>query len=107
MKKRRQFHCNECGAACEIYRKGKRHRVLICPNCGILATNPLPLLAAAAPSLIKGAVGIGKKALGAVGLMKKSTPTTTTDTPARQVITNRYDNLDKYNSKDKVELALR
>jgi len=39
-KKRRQFHCQHCTAPCEIYRKGKAHRVLVCPNCGVLATNP-------------------------------------------------------------------
>jgi len=105
MRKRRQFHCQECGSACEIYKKGKKHRVLVCPQCGILATNPLPLLAAAAPSLLKGAVGLGKKALGAIGLGKKETAAATT-TPSTTII-NKYDNLDKYNQKDKINLALR
>jgi len=56
-RKKRQFHCHECGSPTEIYKKGRGHRVLVCPRCGILATNPLPLLApllaAAAPMLIE------------------------------------------------------
>ena len=45
MAKRRkhQFHCEQCGSPCEIYRKGKKHRVLVCPQCGVLATNPISL----------------------------------------------------------------
>lgn len=54
-KKKHVFHCSECGSACEIYKKGKNHRVLICPKCGILATNPLPLLAMAAPYALSAA----------------------------------------------------
>lgn len=54
--KKKLFHCEKCGNACEIYKKGKKHRVLVCPQCGVLATNPLPLMAAAAlPGLIQGA----------------------------------------------------
>ena len=66
-KKRRVFHCENCKSPCEIYKKGKTHRVLVCPRCGILASNPLPLAALAAsalPSLIeKGGelLGGGKK----------------------------------------------
>jgi len=41
MKKKRQFHCEKCGSACDIYKKGKAHRVLVCPQCGVLATNPI------------------------------------------------------------------
>ncbi len=26
---------------CTIYKKGKGHRVLVCPSCGVLATNPI------------------------------------------------------------------
>lgn len=58
--KRKQFHCQTCGNPLEIYRKGKSHRVLVCPSCGIVATNPLPLLAMALPSLLKA----GKNILG-------------------------------------------
>ncbi len=38
-KKKHPFHCENCEAECIIYKKGKNHRVLVCPNCGVLATN--------------------------------------------------------------------
>ncbi len=38
--KKRQFHCERCANPCTIYKKGKNHRVLVCPQCGVLATNP-------------------------------------------------------------------
>lgn len=40
---KRQFHCEKCGNPCTIYKKGKNHRVLVCPSCGVLATNPFSL----------------------------------------------------------------
>lgn len=49
--KKRQFHCNHCGSPCTIYRKGKGHRVLVCPHCGVIATNPT-----LAGSILKGVV---------------------------------------------------
>jgi len=56
MAKKKNFCCSKCGNKCEIYKKGKGHRVLVCQSCGIIATNPIPLLApllaAAAPALI-------------------------------------------------------
>ena len=114
MKRKRQFHCEKCGSPCEIYRKGKKHRVLICPECGVLATNPLPLLGLAAsliPKAVKGAVGFVKKMLSggnsALSPSSSFTPTKAEPPASRQVITRRYDNLDKYNSKDKIDLALR
>jgi len=42
-RKKRQFHCGHCGSPCEIYKKGRRHRVLVCPHCGVIATNPISL----------------------------------------------------------------
>ena len=33
------FYCDNCDSPCMIYRKGSRHRVLVCPKCGVLATN--------------------------------------------------------------------
>jgi len=33
------FYCEKCNSPCLIYRKGKNHRVLVCPQCGVLATN--------------------------------------------------------------------
>lgn len=59
-KRKHQFHCEKCGSPCEIYSKGKKHRVLVCPQCGVIATNPLPLVA----GLV--ARGVAKKAIGAV-----------------------------------------
>ena len=38
--KRKNFHCQNCGNECTIYKKGKAHRVLVCPECGVIATNP-------------------------------------------------------------------
>lgn len=59
-KLKHQFHCEKCGSGCTIYRKGKSHRVLVCPNCGVLATNPFSLgkavLGAAKTLPIAGAV---------------------------------------------------
>ena len=49
MAKRKSFCCQRCGLPCTIYKKGKGHRVLVCPTCGVLATNPI--------SLDKGIVG--------------------------------------------------
>jgi len=37
------FHCEKCASECTIYKKGKNHRVLVCPKCGVLATNPFSL----------------------------------------------------------------
>lgn len=56
MKKRRHINCTRCSGIASWYKKGKGHRVLVCANCGIIASNPIPLLAlaAAAPSIIKG-----------------------------------------------------
>ncbi len=64
--KKRQFHCERCGNPCEIYKKGKKHRVLVCPECGVIATNPLPLLATAIPTALK----LGKKAGKLIGIGK-------------------------------------
>jgi len=38
-KKKHAFHCEKCDSECMIYRKGRAHRVLVCPKCGVLATN--------------------------------------------------------------------
>ena len=54
MATKKQFHCQKCNSACTIYKKGKKHRVLVCPQCGVLATNPLSFkgaLSAAASSI--------------------------------------------------------
>lgn len=62
MKKlKRTFHCERCGNPCTIYKKGKNHRVLVCPQHGVIATNPLPLLAMAAPAAISAVSGLLSK----------------------------------------------
>ncbi len=97
-KRKHQFHCEKCGSPCEIYRKGKKHRVLVCPGCGVIATNPLPLMAAAAVGKV--ALRAGKKVLGH-GEAKKEEEAA----PRRQYIT--HDDADKYNQAEKIGLALR
>jgi len=74
VKRKRQFHCERCGAACEIYKKGKKHRVLVCPTCGVLATNPISgrargALSGAATGATIGSVvpGLGTGAGAAIG----------------------------------------
>lgn len=72
MRKRRQFHCQKCGVPCEIYHKGRKHRILICPLCGVLATNPFSGSKAASGSTfgaLLGSVvpGVGTAIGGAAG----------------------------------------
>lgn len=69
MKKKHQFHCQHCNSPCEIYKKGKGHKVLVCPHCGVIATNPISFkgaLGAAASSipLVGGLVSYGIENVG-------------------------------------------
>lgn len=96
-KRKRIFHCERCGNPCTIYKKGKAHRVLVCPQHGVIATNPLPLAVAAVAG--KAALKVGKKVLGH-GEKKEAASAT----PGRQVIIK--DDADKYNQADKIRLAL-
>lgn len=95
MKRRKhQFHCTRCGSGCEIYKKGKGHRVLICPKCGILATNPAPMLAAIGAALAPTAIDyVSKKFSG----KKKE------DAPGSQKI----EYVDRYTAEERVRDALR
>ena len=111
MRKRKHvFYCNECGMPCMMYKKGKSHRVLVCPKCGVLATNGIgTILGGAVGSIIPGAgtalgATIGTAAEGLFKSRKKSTPTTT---PSAAPGIMRYDNLDKWNDREKVQAALR
>jgi hypothetical protein len=97
-KRKRIFHCERCGNPCTIYKKGKAHRVLVCPQHGVIATNPLPLAVAAVAG--KAALKVGKKVLGK-GNPKKEEASAT---PGRQVLI--HDDADKYNQADKIRLAL-
>lgn len=66
MAKKKLWYCGNCGNPCKIYKRGKKHRVLVCPKCEVIASNPLPiglLASAIAPSLFKGALSVGKKIL--------------------------------------------
>jgi len=97
-KRKHIFHCERCGNPLTIYKKGKAHRVLVCPQHGVIATNPLPLMAAAVAG--KAALKVGKKVLGKGNPKKEDAPAT----PGRQVIIK--DDADKYNQADKIRLAL-
>jgi len=82
MRKKKQIHCGECSSPAEWYKKGRSHRVLVCPHCGIIANNPLPLAmlaATALPSIIDKVTG--KKKAAEPGAM-----------PARQYITHKNAN---------------
>jgi hypothetical protein len=94
-KSKHQFHCERCGSPCDIYKKGKNHRVLVCRKCGVIATNPLPLLAAAAPYAISAVSGmLGKK---------KDTAKTSGMTTTKTINVNR----DEFDTEERVSLALK
>jgi len=91
-RKKRQFHCQRCGLPCEIYRKGKGHRVLVCPSCGVLATNPIArraggALSGAATGAALGSVvpgigtGIGAGAGALIGAISAGDDDTSTSPP--------------------------
>lgn len=76
MAKTHAFHCSKCNSECTIYKKGKKHRVLVCPLCGVLATNPFSAggaLGGAATGATLGSVvpgigtGVGAVAGGLIG----------------------------------------
>lgn len=110
--KRRVFHCEKCGGECEIYRKGKKHRVLVCHSCGVLARNP-SVLKSLAKRGVKAALGeipgasLIMEGVGLVGDIagsrkeKKSTPTTPQAFPPAQAYKNRF------TTEERVALALR
>lgn len=89
--RKHQFHCEKCGAPCEIYRKGKKHRVLVCPSCGVLATNPLSFktIAKRAARAVAGEIPGASLVMEGAGLVSDTTqkePTATTSRP-RNVFT--------------------
>ena len=93
--KRRKFHCHICEAPCEVYRKGKTHRILICPNHGILASNPLPLMAVGLAG--KALKGIGR----ATGIVK---PSQDKVSPTQRII---HVERDEFSPEEKISLALK
>jgi len=64
MAKKREFHCQQCNSVLTIYRKGKKHRVLVCPEHGVLATNPFSFGRAATGAATGGAVGTAVPVIG-------------------------------------------
>lgn len=68
-RKKKGFRCEKCNSEIQIYRRGKGHRLFVCPSCGILASNPLPLLAGAL--LAKKAVQVGSSLLGGIGTKRE------------------------------------
>lgn len=71
-RKKHDFHCKKCNSTCTIYKKGKGHRVLVCPRCGVLATNPFSVsdtLGDAAAGAAIGSIvpGIGTTAGAIIG----------------------------------------
>jgi len=52
MAKKRQIYC-KCGSPADWYKKGHKHRVLICNSCGLIANNPIPFLAIAGSMAVK------------------------------------------------------
>lgn len=65
--KKRHFHCEKCGSEIAIYRKGKKHRVMVCPGCGILASNPIPQSIKKGAYYVNKAANIGLGALPVIG----------------------------------------
>lgn len=68
------FYCEMCKSPCTLYKKGKGHRVLICPRCGVLATNGLgTIIGGAIGSIVPGAGTVIGAGVGTAveGLLKK------------------------------------
>lgn len=86
-KHKHQFHCQHCGSPCEIFKKGRAHRVLVCPHCGVLATNPT-----LAGSILRGAVGsipvVGGALSGAVGHIQDKKDASRSQPPLTQISTS-------------------
>lgn len=100
---KRVFHCQRCDNPCTIYKKGKKHRVLVCPECGIIATNPLPLLALAAGARLAKPL-ISKVAGSFLGGNAPPATSSKAATSTKQIT----DSLDKPNKPERyVDLALR
>lgn len=104
VKKKHIYHCSKCGSPCTIYKKGKTHRLLSCPRCGILASNPLPLLALAASTLAPMAISAAKKRFTRKKTTDSDSPTQTEPRYQKRV----FDSLDKPNKNERyIDLALR
>jgi hypothetical protein len=58
-KKKHPFHCEKCNSECMIYKKGKGHRVFVCPECGVLATNGRGIIRKVAKGLLRSVPVVG------------------------------------------------
>jgi len=68
-KRKKAIYCGNCEGVAVWYKKGK-YRKLICDRCGVIAHNPVPLIAAAASYLAPKVIEkVGEK------FSKKSPPT--------------------------------
>ena len=91
-----------------IYRKGKAHRVLVCPNCGVLATNgKAGILKKVGKRAVKGVLGeipgasLIMEGVGAVSDIKKGIKTSRDITPSpKQFI--KTDSADKPNQGERI-----
>lgn len=77
-KKKHIWHCYHCNSECMIYKKGKKHHVIVCPRHGIIAENPGmgALIGGALGSVVPGVgtaigAGIGTTAEYGLGYLKK------------------------------------
>lgn len=57
MAKKHPFHCQKCNNVIEIFKKGKKHRIMVCPLCGVIATNPFSLAGAGSGALLGAELG--------------------------------------------------
>lgn len=112
-----EFHCAKCNSACRIYRKGKKHRVFVCPLCGVLATNPFSAggaLGGAATGATLGSVvpgigtGVGAVAGGLIGgFLGDSGEESTTKRPRAEASSpNVRPASDRYSTQERVHDAL-
>lgn len=99
MAKKRPIHCAKCNNEITIAKKGK-HRYFICPECGIIATNPVPLIPIATRLIGSAVVSkIGKKVFSRGETEHVSSASSS---PVRIP----HDD-DKFSTEEKVRLALK
>jgi len=65
--KKRQIICSKCENPCNIYKRGKKEKLIYCPNCGVIAHNPKPFRKAL---LKRGARAVIGEIPGASALME-------------------------------------
>ncbi len=96
-----QFHCEKCQNECMIYKKGKNHRVLVCPHCGVLATNgKLSELSKRSNVLLRNPKTKSAFVEGFAGFKNPFS----SDTPQK---TQQPHYVDRFTAEERVELALR